>query len=161
MRRRRLPHLDVIGEPQFLTFRLRDTLPHYRVFPAGSLTSGEAFLMMDRLLDQSRWGPTFLKQPEVAQAVVASILYGVEIGHYQLHSWVIMPNHVQLLVTPQVSLSRLLGSMKAAAAKRANLLLDRSGLPFWQDESYDLLVHNRDEFEHIQPYIENNPVAAG
>src|SRR5581483_6833774 len=81
MRRRRLPHLDVIGEPQFLTFRLRDRLPPNRLFPAGSLTSGEAFLMMDRLLDQSRWGRTFFKQPEVAQAVLVSILYGVEIGH--------------------------------------------------------------------------------
>jgi len=51
--------------------------------------------------------------------------------------------------------------MKAASAKRANLLLDRSGLPFWQDESYDHIVRNGDEFQRIQRYIESKPVAAG
>jgi putative transposase len=71
-----------------------------------------------------------------------------------------MPNHVHLLLTPQVSLSKLLGSMKAASAKRANLLLHRSGEPFWQDESYDHLVRSGEEFRRVQWYIENNPVAA-
>ncbi len=71
-----------------------------------------------------------------------------------------MPNHVHLLLTPQVSLSKLLGSLKAATAKRANLLLHRSGQPFWQDESYDHLVRDGDEFRRIQRYIENNPVTA-
>jgi len=55
--------------------------------------------------------------------------------HYELHSWVIMPNRVHLLLTPQTSVSKLPGSLKAATAKRANLLLQRSGQPFWQDES--------------------------
>ncbi|HEV2690509.1 MAG TPA: transposase [Bryobacteraceae bacterium] len=115
---------------------------------------------MDRLLDQGQWGPTFLRQPEVAQVVLASIHRSVEIGHYQLHSWVIMPNHVHLLLTPQVRLSKLLGSMKGTTAKRANLLLDRSGQPFWQDESYDHAVRNGEEFRRIRRYIENNPVNA-
>jgi len=81
-------------------------------------------------------------------------------GHYELHSWVIMPNHVHLLLTPQVSVSKLLGSLKAVTAKRANRLLQRSGQPFWQDESFDRLVRNGEEFRRIQRYIENNPVSA-
>jgi REP element-mobilizing transposase RayT len=160
MRRRRLPHLEVIGRPQFITFRLRDSLPRNRLFPPSSVTSGVAFLAMDRLLDQCRCGPIFLRQDAVAQSVVASILRGVEIGHYQLHSWVIMPNHVHLLLTPQVSLSKLLGSMKAVTARYANLFLGRNGLPFWQDESYDHMVRDGDEFRRIGRYIEMNPVTA-
>jgi putative DNA methylase len=160
MTRRRLPHLNVVGEPQFITFRLRDGLPPNRSFPASSITSGEAFLAMDRLLDEARCGPTFLRQPAVAPVVLDSIYRGAEIEHYQLHAWVIMPNHVHLLLTPQVSLSRLLGSMKAATARRANLLLHRSGAPFWQDESYDHLVRKGDEFGRVQQYIEGNPVKA-
>jgi len=115
---------------------------------------------MDRVLDQARCGPTFLRQPAIAQLVLASIQYGVQLGHYEMHSWVIMPNHVHLLLTPQVSVSRLLGSLKAASAKGANLLLERTGQPFWQDESYDHLVRGSDEFRRIQWYIENNPVTA-
>ncbi len=98
--------------------------------------------------------------PAACALVLASLEYGAEAVHYQLHSWVIMPNHVHLLLTPQVSVSKLLGSLKAATAKRANLLLHRTGQPFWQDESYDHLIRNGDEFWRIQRYIENNPVTA-
>ena len=158
--RRRLPHLHVIGQPLFVTFRLYDSLPANRLFPASSVTSGQAFVSMDRLLDQARCGPTFLRQPAIAQLVLASVEYGAAAEHYQLHSWVIMPNHVHLLLTPQVSVAKLIGSLKAATGKRANLLLQRTGQPFWQDESYDRLVRNGDEFRRIQRYIENNPVTA-
>jgi REP element-mobilizing transposase RayT len=71
-----------------------------------------------------------------------------------------MPNHVHLLLTPHVEMSRLLCSLKSVTAKRANLLLGRTGEPFWQDESYDHLVRNGEEFRRIQRYIENNPVRA-
>ena len=85
-KRRRLPHLYVLGQPLFVTFRLRDSLPAYRVFPPSHLTSGEAFVTMDRLLDQARCGPTFLRQPDIAQQVLASIEYGAENGHYRMHA---------------------------------------------------------------------------
>ena len=158
---RRLPHLYVLGQPLFVTFRLYDSRPPHRVFPLPHPTTGKAFVVMDRLLDQARSGPTFLRQPAIAEQVLASIEYGAGMGHYQLHAWVIMPNHVHLLFTPQVSVSKLLGSLKAASAKRANLLLHRTGQPFWQDESYDHLVRNDAEFWRIQRYIENNPVTVG
>jgi REP element-mobilizing transposase RayT len=112
------------------------------------------------LLDQARCGPTFLRDSSIAELVFASIEYGAKIGHYEMHSWVIMPNHVHLLLTPHVSLSKLLGSLKAATARRANQLLQRTGQPFWQDESYDHLVRNADEFRRVRAYIENNPVSA-
>jgi hypothetical protein len=115
---------------------------------------------MGRWLDHARCGPTFLRQPAMAQLVPTSIQYGAGIGHYELHSWVIMPHRVHLLLTPQASVSKLPGSLKAVTAKRANLLLQRSGQPFWQDESYDRLVRDGDEFRRIQRYIEGNPVTA-
>lgn len=139
VKRRRLPHVAVIGQPLFVifvTFRLRDSLPASRRFPASDLTTGQAFLAMDRLLDQARCGPTFLRKHAVAELVLASLHYGSQIKHYELHSWVIMPNHLHLLLTPWVSVSKLLGSLKATSAKHANLLLQRTGQPFWQDEIY-------------------------
>jgi REP element-mobilizing transposase RayT len=160
LKERRLPHLYVIGQPLFVTFCLHGSLPANRTFPSADLTSGEAFVAMDRLLDQARSGPMFLRQPDIAQVVLASIECGAEIGHYQLHAFVIMSNHVHLLLTPHINVSKLLCSLKTATAKRANLLLRRTGQPFWQDESYDHLVRNGEEFRSIQRYIENNPVAA-
>jgi REP element-mobilizing transposase RayT len=161
VKRRRLPHLEVIGQSQFITFRLHDSLPPWRPFPAANLTSGQAFLTMDRLLDQARCGPTFLRQQAIAEIVLASLKHGSKIEQYELHAWVIMPNHLHLLLTPRVRLSKLLGSLKAVTGKRANLLLQRTGRAFWQDESYDHLVRSGDEFRRIERYIENNPVNAG
>jgi REP element-mobilizing transposase RayT len=116
---------------------------------------------MDRLLDQARSGPTFLKKHVIAQVVLTSLQHGAEIEHYELHSWVVMPNHVHLLLTPRVSVSKLIGSLKTVTAERADLLLNRTGQAFWQEESYDHLVRSSEEFRRIQLYIENNPVAAG
>jgi REP element-mobilizing transposase RayT len=67
---------------------------------------------MDRLLDEESDGPTYLRVPAVAQAVIASIREGAP-GEYLLHSWVVMPNHVHLLLTPQIEPSAVLRRTKA------------------------------------------------
>jgi hypothetical protein len=88
-KRLRLPHWEVDGQPQFVTFHLRERLPAQRVFPASSMTSGEAFAAMDRLLDLAGSGPTFLSQPAIAQLVLTSIDCGVALGRYEVHARVI------------------------------------------------------------------------
>ena len=40
---RRLPHLYVTGQPLFVTFRLRDSLPSYRVFRGQTSTTSDVF----------------------------------------------------------------------------------------------------------------------
>jgi REP element-mobilizing transposase RayT len=148
--------------PIFITWRLHNSLPPHRVFPAEALTSGRAFVAMDRLLDQARSGASYLHQPEIADMVVEAIEYNAAIlKHYRLHAFVIMPNHVHLLTTPLVPLPTLTKSLKGITAKRANAMLALTGNPFWQDESYDHLVRNQREFEKIRNYIAENPVSAG
>lgn len=80
---------------------------------------------------------------------------------YQLHAYVVMPNHVHVLVTPAVPASKWLAPLKGFTAHQANQLLGRQGQPFWQDESYDHLVRSEAEFDRILFYIEENPVKAG
>jgi hypothetical protein len=100
------------------------------------LSSGEAFVAMDRLLDEAREGPLFLKQPELAQVVVKAIRYNArEMDHYELHAFVVMPNHVHLLLTPRVSLPKLTKSLKGIAGKRANAMLGFHGIPFWKSKA--------------------------
>jgi len=117
---------------------------------------------MDRLLDQTRAGPFYLRQPTLANMVVEAIHYSATVlGHYTLHAFVVMPNHVHLLVTPAVALCKVTKSLKGITAKRANAMLSLTGSSFWQDESYDHLVRQDREFDKIRRYIEENPVRAG
>jgi putative transposase len=161
--RRRLPHLYEINQPVFLTWRLYDTLPRHRVFPkVATLSSGAAFATMDRLLDETRTGSFYLRQPAIADMVVAAFHHSARVlRHQTLHAFVVMPNHVHLLISPQVPLPQLTKALKNYTAKRANEMLWRSGSSFWQEESYDHLVRGSAEGEHIQRYIEQNPVRAG
>jgi putative transposase len=159
---RRLPPQDAVGQRVFVTFRLAGSLPQSRFFPGGELKGGEAFVAMDRILDEACSGPRYLSIPEVADIVVAAIRRGDEAKrHYELHAYVVMSNHVHMLVTPQVIRARWLGPLKGFTAYEANKLLRRSGSKFWQDESYDHLVRSAEEFGKIERYIENNPVKAG
>jgi hypothetical protein len=73
--RRHLPHLYAISRPVFVTWRLHGSLPSNRHFDRASLTSGEAFVMMDRLLDEATLGPLYLRRPEIAGLVVEAIQF--------------------------------------------------------------------------------------
>jgi putative transposase len=159
--RRRLPHIYSVGTPLFLTWHLHGSVPVSLLPPPGPLTSGQAFVWLDRQLDTTRSGPMYLRQPEIARIVVDSIHKGAELGHYELAAYVVMANHVHLLIRPLIAPDRLLKSLKGATARHANRLLGRTGEPFWQKESYDHWVRNQSEFEKIRVYIENNPVKAG
>ncbi|MBV9268062.1 MAG: transposase [Acidobacteriaceae bacterium] len=117
---------------------------------------------MDGLLDAATSGPVFLSIPEIANLVVDAIRYrDFNLHHYALHSWVVMPNHVHVLITPLIPVSKLMQSLKRFTATEANRILQRTGTPFWQDESYDRLVRDEREFQRIARYIEMNPVFSG
>jgi hypothetical protein len=119
--RRRLPHFHHTGHPIFITWSLYGSFPPNRAFPSATVTSGEAFAAADRLLDESRTGPAYLRQAEIASMVVEAIHYNADVlAHYSLHAYVVMPNYVHILVTPFVPLPKLTKSLKGITAKRAN-----------------------------------------
>src|SRR5215470_11301173 len=103
MYRRRLPHVRETANPVFLTWSLHGAIPKERTFPAQKLESSEVFAALERQLDGARTGPQWLRRPEIAELVEIAILYGQdELHHYQCHAYVIMANHVHLLVTATV-----------------------------------------------------------
>jgi putative DNA methylase len=117
---------------------------------------------MDRILDRGSNGPRFLQRPEIARLVEDALRDGERRFHrYQLHAFVVMPNHVHMLVTPAVVATQWLGPLKGFTSHQANQVLGTRGTAFWQDESYDHLVRSKTEFERIRAYIEQNPVTAG
>ena len=158
---RSLPHWHPDGACIFLTWRLFGSLPaSFRLSEPGS--AGHAFRATDRELDRAALGPRWLSDPRVAEAVVQALHFGAQqLGLYELNAYVVMPNHVHVLLSPRALLSRITKVLKGFTARRANHILGRTGLPFWQYESYDHWVRNDREHQGIVAYIERNPVAAG
>ncbi|HZU28413.1 MAG TPA: transposase [Bryobacteraceae bacterium] len=115
---------------------------------------------MDRLLDASQSGPRWLAEARIAVLVRDSI-YHCGVTDYDLHAWVIMPNHVHMLITPRTLPSRFMRRLKGFTARQANAILFRAGKPFWQDETYDHVVRSPREFHLTANYIAENPVKAG
>ena len=161
MHTRRLPHEYPPGKWLFVTWHLHGSVPHARYPPPDKLTSGEAFVLLDRYLDTTRKGPMYLLNEKVAEAVMASLVRGVQLGHFDLHSYVLMANHVHVLLFPHIPPPKLLRALKGPSAREANLILSRTGEPFWQAESYDHWVRDERELARIAAYIENTPVKAG
>jgi putative transposase len=160
--RRRLPHLYQIDQPIFLTWRLYGSLPAHCSFTETTVNSGKAFATLDRLLENTRTGPFYLRQPAIADMVVEVLYYNAHVlCRHTLHAFVVMPNHVHLLMSIHVSLPQITKALKGYTAKRANQMLTRTGNPFWQEETYDHLVRGPAEQKRIRLYIEQNPVRAG
>ncbi|MFZ0818474.1 MAG: transposase [Candidatus Acidiferrales bacterium] len=113
-------------------------------------------------LDKALHGPLWLKDPRVAACVVQAIRRGDrEWNFYLLHAYVVMSNHVHILIEPRVPIPRITQRLKGSSARTANQILSREGQRFWNEESFDHWVRNAQEFNRISAYIEQNPVTAG
>ena len=131
----------------------------------------KVFAMFDSLLDSATAGPTWLKIPEIAHVVQDAIINKYA-SLYKLWAYVVMSNHCHLLLKPKlkdpadlqsdpIAFSEITKKLKGYSAREANKILDRTGMTFWQDESFDHWIRNQQEFDRVVTYIENNPVKAG
>jgi len=119
--RRRLPHIHQIGEPLFVTWRLAGSLPENRPFRRADLTNEEAFAAFDRLLDTTRTGSQYLKEPAIAVLVTEHLLrLAQQDDIYDLHAFAVMPNHVHMLLTPAIALAPIMQRLKGGTARLAN-----------------------------------------
>jgi hypothetical protein len=158
---RRLPHIYPDNCWLFLTWHLHGSLPRSHFPPARKGSDGKAFAWVDRYLDGAYIGPMHLRSDAIATLVIESLFRGESLGQYLLGPFVIMANHVHVLLLPWIAPSLLLKSLKGVTAREANRLLSRTGEPFWQRESYDHSVRSEAEWSKISAYIERNPVKAG
>jgi putative transposase len=161
---RTLPHWQPEERDLFLTWRLSGSLPA-KVMAAlrASKTKelGKRFREYDLELDRGSSGPFWLKESRIAAVIVAGVQAAKAKGLCRVHAWVVMPNHVHLLIAPLAPMSAITKAIKGSTARRANLLLGRTGEYFWQDESFDHWIRDDGEFAKVRKYIERNPVAAG
>ncbi|MDX1944572.1 MAG: hypothetical protein SFU86_04125 [Pirellulaceae bacterium] len=188
---RRLPHWEQARATYFITFRTADSLPesvlrawrqerdrwlrqHHidpladnwqdqlRGLPAAAQHefSNRFTRHWQELLDSGH-GECVLRRPELSQIVARSLLHA-DGDRYDLGDFVVMPNHVHLLVMfAGLRVMKLqCRSWKKFTAGEINLRLGRRGA-FWQGESFDHLVRSEVQFEYLRSYIRENPAKAG
>ena len=130
--KRNLPHWQQDGKSYFITFRSNQ----------GEFTPEERQLILDAC---------FHFHADRHHTFIATV----------------MPDHVHMILRPLESspgqwhkLSDILHSIKSFTAHELNKLRKTDG-PLWQDESYDRIVRDADEFDEKATYVFENSVRAG
>jgi REP element-mobilizing transposase RayT/type I restriction-modification system DNA methylase subunit len=170
-----LPHWHQDNKVQFVTFRLADSLPQVKLTelsdfkeewlrshpePWDQATQEEYDHIIrkkvDKWLDQG-YGECLLQSEDIRKIVVDALLF-YHGKRYMLHHFVIMPNHVHLLITPigDDTVMKSIGSVKQFTANAINKLLGRSG-EVWQRNVFDRMVRDADNYEKYVQYINQNP----
>ncbi|MFM8333664.1 MAG: REP-associated tyrosine transposase [Candidatus Methylumidiphilus sp.] len=163
-----LPHLEIPGLIQFITYRLEDAMPlaliktwqqELRWMPDAE-RGLELQRRVERYLDAGH-GQCFLNTPPIAELVENAFLF-FDGERYRLLAWVVMPNHVHVLIETFAGhpLGEVAQAWKSYTALAANRLLQRTG-QFWQREYYDRFVRDEAHLQRCVHYIHENPVKAG
>ena len=86
---------------------------------------------------------------------------------FELHTAVVMPDHVHLLLTPledekgwPYTMPAILKLIKGVSARNLNRLLGWSG-PVWQEERFDHVLRSAESFTEKLEYVRQNPVRRG
>ena len=159
----------------FVTFRLKDSIPNHRIDalkqarkqwgelhkePYTPLQRQELRRLFSAPVEQwlDNGGGQCLLKEEACRGIVAETLEYFEGERYFLDDWVIMPNHVHVLVAskPDYPLKKILQTWKSFSAKSINKLKNQTG-SVWQGESFDHLVRSPAHLNHYRHYIRSNP----
>ncbi|MEZ5338152.1 MAG: transposase [bacterium] len=159
----RLPHFDHHSLFQAITFRLADSLHPSRFVgnaPGKNMRDDpRAIFAGDDDLDTC-YGNCWLRDPRVADIVEGSLLH-YDGERYLLLAWVVMPNHVHVLIAQRKGfpLAGIVRGWKSFTARQANLVLGRSG-SFWQLDYFDRFIRDQRHLHNVAEYIHENPVKA-
>lgn len=75
---------------------------------------------------------------------------------YELISFSIMPNHIHLLLKPNLKLSTVMQYLKGGSAKMINNILCKRGR-FWSNDYFDRYIRDHEHFLKVYHYIKENP----
>lgn len=173
--KRNLPHYQTRGQLFFVTWMLTNTLPsstlaklrrEYETDKNLLPSWKNYFEMIDDQLHNSKASRYWLNRSDLAQIVADAIQYWDK-KRIDLYCYCIMPNHVHSVFivheedgnSKHIYLQDILESIKKFSARKCNNLLKRSG-KFWQHESYDRIIRDREELYYVLKYILDNPVKA-
>ncbi|MGM9699565.1 MAG: BREX-1 system adenine-specific DNA-methyltransferase PglX [Prevotella sp.] len=170
-----LPHWNQNDCVQFVTFRLADSLPQSKLMeykqikeewlaahpkPWDDATQEEYDRIIGTKIDKwldAGYGSCILQDERIRKIVEDSILH-FNGEKYNIHAYVIMPNHVHVLLSPigDNQVQSIVGSWKKFSAHEINKMLNQTG-SVWERESFDRMVRGNEDFEAKFKYIEANP----
>ena len=186
-----LPHWEQPGATYFITFRTADSMPRTVVERwrrerddwltrqsgiAADLPWHKKLKMLEderqhqfnrlfrhkfeQQLDRGMGECPFV-DAELAR-IIADSLTHFDGERYHLGDFIVMPNHVHVLVClfPEFRLLKQCYSWKHYMATEVNKIRGGDG-PLWQTESFDHLVREPGQFRKFQRYVGENPVKAG
>jgi REP element-mobilizing transposase RayT len=165
---------------QSVTYRLADALPADVLAKIEEQALGDAKrrAAIERHLDAGH-GSCVLRVPDNAEAVIAAWRHG-DGRQYRLHAWVVMPNHVHVLVESLAGneIGEIIGAWKSISARK--ILSGSATAPgrkgpheateggraprkrhLWQLDYWDRFIRNQQHHEATVDYIHQNPVKAG
>lgn len=186
-KRRDIPHWDIQDARQHISFRLSDSLPHKQLETLKKQVEEYPPIKQNYYLHREieEWinrgvGSCILKIPELAQCVIEAF-NSLNEERYHLYEWVIMPNHVHVLIKefPQNPLCDIVNSWKHYTSRRFDIILKNlktsNRYPkgyieniintfqghYWIIDYWDVLIRSNRHFRMESNYIANNPVKAG
>jgi putative transposase len=168
-----LPHCDQRHLFQSVTFRLRDSLPQEKLreleLELKSLPETERDQKNRQKIEHwldAGLGCCTLRHAEAAQ-IVQEVLTHFHSQRYHLIAWVIMPNHVHIVVEPMTPLAKIVQTWKSVSARR--LLAKNETLSLglsstrrvWMRDYWDRYIRDEKHLRAAVDYIHQNPVKAG
>ncbi len=160
-----------------MTFRLADSLPQSKLRELRALCrewemqhppprtneqledfARRSMQRTEEWLDQGM-GACVLVHGNAADEMESSLQYFAG-ERYELGAYVVMPNHVHLVVRPlnadSWSLETILKSWKSYTSRRIHTIVANDG-PLWQEESHDRIVRDEPHLWQCLQYIGRNP----
>lgn len=162
-----LPHFDDGRSLQAITYRLAEALPADVVAKLKEQSPDPTAIGDDiaHFLDAGH-GCCCLREPVHARCIVENWHHFAG-QRYYLHAWVVMPNHVHVLIEPLhgASLAAIVQSWKSYTAKQ--ILAHSPALAkalrgtLWQPDYRDRYIRDEAHYRRSVDYIHRNPVKAG
>ncbi|HEU5313578.1 MAG TPA: carbamoyl-phosphate synthase large subunit, partial [Candidatus Udaeobacter sp.] len=175
MAKRHLPHWEQMGATYFVTFRLADSIASdvlaqwreeraqwlkFHPYPWDWKTAREYMGRFEeeceQWLDQGH-GSCLLRDRK-AQKIIRENLNHSDGDRYVTDAFVIMPNHVHVIVKPlgTNSLNTILHTWKSFTSNEINRSLNRTG-SLWMAETFDTIVRDYSHLAACRDYIVRNP----
>ncbi|GHC43436.1 transposase [Roseibacillus persicicus] len=165
---RDLPHWQQVGTIQFITFRLADAMPQKKLTnwkeerdswlawnpkPWSDRQQNEHRRLFHEKLEEwlDEGAGSCLLAEKSNRVILADVLMKAHGDKASFESFVIMPNHVHLLVQPFVELEKLIKIWKGVSARK----IGKGSI--WQGNYRDTMIRDAEHFRNTVRYIRKNP----
>ena len=126
-------------------------MPDFRRYP----NEGFPYLVTTVVKDRQ---PLFAEQG-CCEIVLGCIGFLRTRQRHQVHAYVLMPDHVHLIVTPREcsNVSKVMHSLKLHTARQIGALLGTKG-GIWQARFYERALRTQKDLEEAFTYVHDNPI---